>query len=114
MSISRKTFLIHLTSAGWLLASCGGGGGDDNSANPPPGGGCGATISGNHGHTLVIPAADLDSTTAKTYDIQGGAAHAHSVTFSAAQLAQLKGGATVMVTSTFTIDHEHQVGERCT
>jgi hypothetical protein len=113
MPISRKAFLIQLTAGGWLLASCGGGGGDDAGGNPP-GGGCAATISGNHGHTLAIPAADLDSTTARTYDIQGSAGHSHSVTFTAAQLAQLKAGATVAVTSTFTIDHEHQVSERCT
>jgi hypothetical protein len=117
MSITRKAFLVQLVQVGgggWLLAGCGGGGGDDPPAPPPPPAGtCAATIAGNHGHALLIPTADLDSATAKTYDIQGAAAHTHSVSFSAAQLAQLKAGGTVNVTSSFTIDHDHAVGVRC-
>jgi len=35
---------------------------------------CGAvTITGNHGHSLVIPRGDLDSMVDKTYNIQGAA-----------------------------------------
>ena len=105
MPISRKAFLIQAASGGWLLATagCGGGGGDSGSSRnppaPPAGSGCAATISDNHGHVLAIAAADLDSTSDKTYDIQGSAGHTHSVTFTAAQLAQLKAGNTVSVTS---------------
>jgi hypothetical protein len=112
MPISRKAFLIQLAGGGWLLATagCGGGGGD---ANPPAGSGCSATISDNHGHVLAIAAADLDSAIDKTYTIQGSASHTHSVTFSAAQLAQLKAGNTVSVTSSMAEGHDHRISERC-
>jgi hypothetical protein len=116
MPITRKAFLIQVAS-GWALAGCGGGGGD--SSNPPapapaPGSlACTAAISDNHGHVLAIAAADLDSTTDKTYDIEGTAGHTHSVTFTAAQLAQLKAGTTVSVTTTMTLNHDHRIGEHC-
>lgn len=118
MPISRKAFLIQAASGGWLLATagCGGGGGDSGNPPapaPPAGIACAATISDNHGHVLTIAAADLDSTSDKTYDIQGTAGHTHSVTFSAAQLAQLKAGTTVTVTTTMTLNHDHRIGEHC-
>jgi VCBS repeat-containing protein len=45
----------------------------------------------------------------------GGASHSHSVTFSPAQLQQMKAGTTVTVTSTpFAGDgHMHQVSVGC-
>jgi hypothetical protein len=116
MSISRKAFLIQAASGGWLLATagCGGGGGDSgNPPAPPAGSGCAATISDNHGHTLAIAAADLDSISDITYDIQGSAGHTHNVTFTAAQLAQLKAGGTVSVTTTMTLNHDHRISDRC-
>jgi hypothetical protein len=112
MAITRKAFLIQAVGGGWLLAGCGGGGGG-NDDPVVPAGGCGATISDNHGHALSIPAADLDSTTEKIYDITGSAGHSHSVTFTAAQLAQLKAGAAVDVTSSQTLGHDHRISERC-
>lgn len=120
MTITRKEFLG--AAAGGtvlllLLQSCGGGGGDDDNNNPPPSGqSCGASgaaIAGNHGHTLSIPSADLDATTNQTYDITGTANHAHSVTFTPAQLQLLKAGQSVMVTSTTVSAHEHVVTASC-
>jgi len=115
MPISRKTFLIQVAGGGWLLATagCGGGGGDSNPPAQPAGSGCAATISDNHGHTLAITAADLDSTSDITRDIQGSAGHTHSVTFTAAQMAQLKAGNTVSVTSSTTLAHDHRISEHC-
>jgi hypothetical protein len=115
MPLSRKAFLIQIAGGGWLLATtgCGGGGSDNNTVAPPAGSGCGATISGNHGHVLAIDTADLTSTTDKTYDIQGGATHSHTVTFTAAQLAQLKAGTAVSVTSSMTNSHDHGISEVC-
>jgi len=72
-----------------VLAACGGGGGGYSGTTPappppppPPGTlSCGATaISANHMHALTIPAADVDSTVAKTYSIMGTATHDHTVT----------------------------------
>ncbi len=120
MTISRKMFLVQLVGSGWVLggAGCGGGGGYDAPspapAPPPAGGGCAATIAGNHGHTLAISAADLNSAVDITYDIHGSADHTHSVTFTAAQLAQLKAGNTVVVTSSTTFAHDHSISDRCT
>jgi len=111
MDISRKTFLSSMAGATvtlWLQG-CGGGGGGYGSSNNAPAGGvtCGAgaaDISNNHGHTLVVLKADLDSTTDKTYNLsQSVDGHTHSVTFTVAQLALLKGGAMVPVTSSTTV-----------
>ena len=113
MTISRKAFLVQLAGGGWALASCGGGG-DSPPAPPPAGTGCVATITGNHGHVLAISAADLNSLADITYDILGSADHTHSVTFTAAQLAQLKAGNSVSVTTTTTLAHNHAISERCT
>ena len=119
MTITRKQFL-GATSGGTvllLLQGCGGGGGgygDDD--NPPPAQACGATgaaIAGNHGHTLSIARADLDSTVSLTYDITGTADHPHRVTFTPAQLQSLKAGQRVAVTSTTVEVHEHVVTASC-
>jgi hypothetical protein len=116
MTVSRKTFLLQLVGGGWALAAAGCGGGDDYDSPAPTS--CAATIAGNHGHVLAIPVADLNSTVARTYDILGTATHTHSVTFSAAQLAALKAGNSVTVTSTVTgsdaLAHSHAISERCT
>ena len=113
MAITRKTFLVQMVGASWALASCGGGGDAAAPAPPPAGGGCVATIAGNHGHVLSIGAADLNSAVAITYDIVGSADHTHSVSFSAAQLAQLKAGTMVSVTTSTTLAHDHVISEQC-
>lgn len=118
MDISRKRFVEAMASgsAVLLFTSCGGGSdyGGTPAPAPPSGNSCSpAGISDNHGHSLVIAKSDLDSTTAKTYDIHGSANHTHSVTFSAAQLAQLKAGTTVSVSSTVTDNHDHTVSVTC-
>lgn len=77
--------------------------------------GCGAAgpeIVGNHGHELIIPAADLDSPTDKTYSIKGTSVHDHMVTLTVAQLGMLKAKTPVTVTSTETI-HTHSVTVTC-
>ena len=107
--VTRAEFLAQLTSAGWLLVLAGCGGGGDAAPAPaapappavPSALTCSATqITNNHGHDLSILAADLNSTVSKTYDIVGAGGHSHQVTFSAAQLAQLKAGQAVTVAST--------------
>ena len=118
MDISRKRFIEALAGGSALLvfSGCGGGGSSYGGGNPPPpASGCSEAISGNHGHALTIAVADLDSPTAKTYDIMGAAAHSHQVTFSTTQLQQLKAGTAVTVTSTpFAGDgHTHNVTATC-
>jgi VCBS repeat-containing protein len=117
VDISRKRFIEALAGGSALLVFGGcGGGGSYGSGNPPPAAsGCTESISLNHGHALTIAVADLDSLTAKTYDIMGAAAHSHQVTFSTTQLQQLKAGTAVTVTSTaFSGDgHTHNVTATC-
>ena len=116
MAISRKQFVAALGSGGalWMLAGCGGGGyGGGGSSTPTSS--CSGGIATNHGHTLPIAVADLDSPTPKSYDITGSADHGHGVTLSVAQLGQLKGGTAVTVTSTAasTDGHTHAVTVSC-
>lgn len=120
--ITRKVFLSQLAGGGFalVLGGCGGGGGDSSetaSADPAPGPdptGCGNfSFSANHGHLLWIPAADLDSTLDKSYDVQGTSSHTHLVTLSAAQLAQLKAGQAIQVTTSLDASHTHDVSGGC-
>lgn len=109
MAIQRKEFLVVL-AGGALLGACGGGG---DGGTAPPAGSCGSTIGNNHGHALAVPAADLDATTPRSYSILGVAGHDHTVTLSATQLAALKAGQPVTVTSSAGPGHEHDVMISC-
>lgn len=76
---------------------------------------CRSSITQNHGHTITIPLADLDSTTAKTYSIKGSSDHDHQVTLDPTDLGQLKAGVSVAKTSTDGgTTHDHQVTILCT
>lgn len=70
-------------------------------------------ISGNHGHALLIDAADLDSLIEKTFNITGTSNHAHSVTLTPEQLKTLKLGKSVTVTSSTAFQHAHDVLITC-
>jgi hypothetical protein len=77
---------------------------------------CSATaISANHGHTLTIPATDVDSTVSITYSIDGGAGHIHNVTLTPAQFAMIKAKTPVTIVSTFggSPSHTHDVTVNC-
>ncbi len=120
VAITRKVFLVQLVGGGWALAGCGGGGyGGGSAPAPSTGVGCTATIAGNHGHVLTIPAPISIRWCPSRYDITDTADHSHSVTFSAADLAQLKVGYTVPMTSTMSVasattaPHDHTISEHC-
>jgi hypothetical protein len=122
MDKSRRLVLESLSVA-VVLSGCGGGGDDTPapapaptppSPSPPSAQSCGATvIVSNHGHSLTIPTADLDSTTDKTYDIQGQSTHNHTVTLTPAQLAQIKAGTAVTLDSSLGASHTHAVTLNC-
>jgi len=61
----------------------------------------------DHTHTLVIPASTLNATTAQTIDTGLALAHMHAVTLEPADLATLKGGSSVMITSSVASAHTH-------
>ena len=70
-------------------------------------------ISANHGPTLVVPVADLDSTTNKTYGIQGTGDHNHTVVLTPAQLQLIKVKTAVVVNSSSDMAHFHEVTVNC-
>lgn len=70
-------------------------------------------ISGNHGHSLLVPAADFTDGTDKTYDVHGAATHSHFVTLSLAQRNTLRSGTKVTVVSTTSEFHNHDVTIAC-
>lgn len=74
----------------------------------------GASISANHGHTLTVPPADLDSVTPRTYSIMGASLHNHTVTLSVQNLQALRlGPVTVASTADMTDQHTHMVTVTC-
>jgi hypothetical protein len=90
--------------------SMGDGGGDGG------GGMCESTsaeIGTNHGHAVMIPAADVNAGAEMTYSIQGTSGHDHEITLTAADMTSLQGGGTVMVTSTTGASHTHEVTVMC-
>lgn len=133
MNPSRRLFVAETagSAVALMLAGCGGSDYSAPPAPPPPMPVpvpppppptpallCSATnISANHGHSLAIPPADVDSTVDKVYSIVGTADHNHLVTLTAAQLAQLKAAAAntaITVGSTAGGDgHTHLVTVSC-
>jgi len=76
---------------------------------------CKSSITQNHGHTITIPAADLDSSTAKTYSIIGTSDHDHQITLTPSDFAELKAKVSVKKTSTSGgTTHDHEVTILCT
>jgi hypothetical protein len=61
----------------------------------------------DHTHTLEIPASTLNATTAQTIDTGLALAHMHAVTLEPADLATLKGGGSVTITSSVASAHTH-------
>ena len=135
MSITRKHFLASVAggTVTLLIQACGGGGssaflalfgggnGSGTDDNQGPASSCGSSdgqITGNHGHLLTVPAADLTSTTAVTYSIIGSATHDHTLALSPSDLAQLNSGGTVTQVSSVTDaapfgPHSHGVTVTC-
>jgi len=92
--------------------------GTDPDPDPDPAGNCdnGATgeIFNNHGHSLVVSAADVQAGTDKTYTIQGTSGHDHSVTLTAANFTTLGNGQVLSgITSTAGGGHTHSVEVTC-
>ena len=72
-----------------------------------------STISANHGHVAMVPAADVMAGVEKSYNIKGGSAHPHMITITAAQFAMIKAGTPVTVTSSNDAGHTHNVTVMC-
>jgi hypothetical protein len=72
-----------------------------------------ASVGTNHGHTANVPLADVMAGTEKTYNIQGGSGHPHTITVTAAMFTMLKAGTPVVVASSLDAGHTHNVTITC-
>ncbi len=72
-----------------------------------------SAISGNHGHALSVPQADVDAGKVKRYSINGTASHAHTVVITPALFTKLKTTGTINVTSSLALAHTHVVTVTC-
>jgi hypothetical protein len=102
--ISAAAAMALLGGAGITIA-CGGSSLGTGPTPPPPPPGTSSkfgTVGTNHGHTAVIQGASLDAGGALTLDIQGSAAHTHSVTLTAQQVVSIRGGTQVTVQASIT------------
>jgi len=95
--ITRKQFSAALVGGSVMLWLSGCGGDPDEELEELDGN---VRISSNHGHSLEIPADDLNSLVAKVYDIRGTAVdHTHTVTINADQFRRIKEGQIVAIGS---------------
>lgn len=120
--ISVWTALALLGGATVTLSGCGGGGGAPGAATPPTAGPpappaapscptgsrCGVVI-GDGRHSAVITGAQLTGGGALELDIQGSAPHGHFVSLSAADVATIRDGRSVLKTSSESVGHSHDV-----
>ena len=112
----------HATGQGGAGGTGGGAGGAGTTGNggtTGAGGGGGTTAAAcsdplpesqsasDHMHTVTIHPSVLSSTAAQTFDTSVAASHMHAVTLEPVDLVRLKGGGTVMVTSTVSVGHSH-------
>jgi hypothetical protein len=117
MTMTRKEFLRSVVGVGVgaaALAACGDDGGSATVDAAPEE--CTTPtnqIGSNHGHMLTVTFAEVDAGAAKTYDITGTADHSHNLSISAAQMAQIKSGQTLNITSTSGSAHTHTVTIQC-
>lgn len=107
---------LGVCAGGFLLAACGGdddGGNEGTGGTSTGGGACGASIATNHGHSITVTKAEAMAGAAKTYNIQGGSDHTHSVAITAAQFAMLAAGDPVTIMSSQDAAHAHAVTITC-
>jgi hypothetical protein len=112
------------TTATTTATGAGGAGGKATTATGAGGTGgttankaCTTSIANNHPppgqHIVAVPFADVTAGVDKMYDIKGMADHSHTITLTAANFATLKAGTQVIVTSTTTLAHMHDVTVVC-
>lgn len=122
--MDRKTFIKKM--AGTLLIgipvySMLGCSSSDDGNNQPPNNttkdclanGTQSSIGTNHGHTLQVSVADVQSGAEKQYSIQGSSGHSHNITVSSANFDSLKSNQQIQVTSSTGDSHTHSVTISC-
>jgi hypothetical protein len=67
----------------------------------------------NHGHTISIVNEHIDACEERDYDIQGEADHSHIITLLPGHYGEIDVGGQIMVTSTETKGHTHDLWSDC-
>ncbi len=75
--------------------------------------GTSSSIATNHGHSLTVSKDDVKNGVEKSYDIQAGASHPHTVTISSSQFNSLKSNTSIEIVSTSNSGHTHTVSVGC-
>lgn len=108
--LTRREFTLEsalaILSAATITISCGD---DEPSTTPTPTADKNGTVSANHGHVAVITTAQLTSPTIISLNIQGQAAHPHTVDLTAAEVTSIAANAQVTKTSSTDSAHNHTV-----
>ncbi len=86
---------------------------DLSSASSCTAGAKATSITGNHGHSLLVPGADFIAPVARSYSIMGASGHDHAISLSAANFTTLANGQPVTVASTSGAGHTHTVTLAC-
>jgi hypothetical protein len=112
-TLDRREFTLQsamaiLSAATITISGCGGSSSPAPGPTPGPTGSTG-TISGNHGHTATISAAQLTAGNAIQLDIRGSADHPHMVELTASEVTQIGAHQAVSKTSTNDAGHSHTV-----
>jgi len=105
---SVKAALAILSGALITISGCS----DDGTPGEPSPlaeGDVAGVVSANHGHVAVITRAEIVSGNELALNIRGSADHTHTVTLTAAEIAQIGVGQPVMKQSSSEMDHEHTV-----
>lgn len=105
----RRQFFAALVGGSVVVWLSGCGGDPDNDRDVLDGS---VRISSNHGHQLDIPAADLNSTIFKDYDIRGTADHSHTVRIDPDEFQRIKEGQVVAIGSSLADNgdgHSHSI-----
>jgi len=122
--MDRKTFIKRMAGTLFIgipaYAMLGCSSSDDGGTTSPPNNnadclvnGTQSSIGANHGHTLQVSVADIQSGIDKQYSIQGSSGHNHEVTVTAANFNSLKNNQQIQATSTSGGGHTHSVTVSC-
>ncbi|TAL34446.1 MAG: hypothetical protein EPN93_12035 [Spirochaetes bacterium] len=111
---TRREFLTGVLKAvplivagGAFLTKCGGSSSDNGTD-------C-MSISANHGHTVTVPQADINTGAQVIYPLTSGSGHTHSITVTVTNFTDLQAMTPVTITSTAdgSGPHTHDVTISC-
>jgi hypothetical protein len=126
-AISRKEFIVltfTLIGSAAAAGSCSDSGGSTTGAGGSGGGGGSVTCDDplgaaqtsdatGHTHTVSIPASALQATTPQMFTTSSSGTHTHTITLSPSQLATVRNGGSVTVTSSSDDTHTHAYEISC-